>query len=124
MSQRADAKTVGLFVDGPAVLAGVQGESELEQHLHAVCGVRERLETVTGVGSVTVSDVLERRLAFVTGFGSVMVGVLERGCAFGTGFGAKMTGVSFVFAVGVGATTSAASSLVAALSVKRFISRG
>ena len=34
--------------------------------------------------------------------------------AFGTGFGATMTGVWFIFVVGVGATTSAESSLVAA----------
>ena len=33
-----------------------------------------------------------------------------------TGFGATMASVSFAFAVGVGATTRAASSLVAALS--------
>ena len=77
-------------------------------------------------------------MAFGTGFGSVVGGVLERGRAFGTGLRATMTDVSFVFAVGVGATTlvfavgvgattSAASSLVAALRWlrdPRFISRG
>ena len=79
-------------------------------------------ESVTGVGSVAVGHVLERGLAFFTVFGSVMAGVLERGCAFDTGFGATVASVSFVFAVGVGATKSAASSLVAALSELRGLS--
>ena len=41
LSQRADAGMVGLFVNGPAVLAIVQGESELGQHLHDSCRTRE-----------------------------------------------------------------------------------
>ena len=81
--------------------------------------VERWLESVTGVGSVAVGHVLEKGLAFFTVFGSVMAGVLERGCAFDTGFGATVASVSFVFAVGVGATKSAASSLVAALSELR-----
>jgi len=54
---------------------------------------------------VAAGDVLDRGLALVTGFGSVMVGVLERGfVAFGRGFGATVAGVSFVFVVGVDPT--------------------
>eukprot|EP00614_Pseudopedinella_elastica_P024068 CAMPEP_0172620382 /NCGR_PEP_ID=MMETSP1068-20121228/103111_1 /TAXON_ID=35684 /ORGANISM="Pseudopedinella elastica, Strain CCMP716" /LENGTH=163 /DNA_ID=CAMNT_0013427619 /DNA_START=207 /DNA_END=699 /DNA_ORIENTATION=- len=98
LSQKADAETADLIVNGPAVIAGVQSESELEQELHYVCRGRAVVESVTGVGSVAVGD------------------VLERGFAFGTGFGPTMAGVSFGFVVGVGATRSAASSLVAALS--------
>ena len=106
MSQRANKKTVDLVVDGKADLAGVQGETELEQHLHDGCRARE------GVGNRDGGLICDDWRRVGEGVG-IWHGIrIRRFVRSRRGVGAT----ALVVAIGVGATTGAAASSVAALS--------
>ena len=84
MSQRADEKTVDLFVDGQAGIARGKSESELEQRRHNVCRAG---------GGVGIGHGIQIRDGWRVG----------EGRAFGT-TGASMAGVSVVVVVAIVAT--------------------